>query len=284
MNKIAILSDSSISIQKNDNLNNHVTLIPLTIIHNNTQYMDQVNLSSEQVNDFLRNKQLLQTSQPSIGSVINILEPMMEESYDHIYIVSLSSYLSGTFNSINQAINHLEMKNVTLIDTMSVAGPPHYIATSIMKMHQEGKTHEQIMEAVNSSLNDTTSFVYPETLEQLKRSGRISNGAATLASLLKIKPILYLENKGKTIEKFGTARTEAKVFETIIGAMKEHNVHPDTHVIYFLENLAIETVDRFKEAISKNLGSFETHVLTLPAVLATHVGIGAVALQWIKKI
>lgn len=284
MKKIAILSDSSISIDKNDPLLNKVTLIPLSIIHNNKQYLDQIDLSSEEVNDFIRKNEMIQTSQPSIGTVVDILEPLVDEHYDNIYIISVSSNLSGTLNSITQGVKHVGLENVTVIDTYSVAGISHHVAEIIIRMNESGASHEEIMNAINTSLDDTASFVYPETLEQLKRGGRISKGAATLASLLKIKPILFLENKGLTIEKYGTARTETKVFEKIIEEMIKQNIKPETHAIYYLENLAMDKVDTLDAMLSNSIGKFESKVLTLPAVLVTHIGIGGIALQWIRKV
>lgn len=283
MKKIAILSDSSISIDKNDPLYNKIGLIPLSIIHNNIQYLDQVDLSSDQVNDFIRNNETIQTSQPSIGKVVEILEPLAKENYDNIYIIAVSGNLSGTVNSITQGVNHLDLKNVTIIDTYSVAGPAYYVAELIINMNQDGYSHEEIMNAINYSLNDTVSFVYPESLEQLKRGGRISKSAATLASLLKIKPLLWLETKGPTIEKYGTARTETKVYEKIVDEMIKQNIKPESHVLYYLENLAMDKVKLLDSLVNQAIGKFEFKTLTLPAVLVTHIGIGGVVLQWVRK-
>lgn len=284
MQNIKILSDSSISIDKNDPLYNQVTLIPLSIIHNNNQYLDQIDLSSEDVNNLIRDNQMIQTSQPSIGKAIEVLEDIEPKNYDHIYIVSVSSKLSGTINSITQAVEHLGLNNVSIIDTMSVAGPAYFVAKTINEMNKQGKSNAEILHAVNKSLEDTTSFVYPETLEQLKRGGRISKGAATLASLLKIKPILVLENKGETIEKFATARTESKVYDKMVEELVKNNIKPETHELYYLENVAKDKVETLDNLITDNIGKFESKTLTLPAVLVTHIGIGGVALQWIRKV
>lgn len=284
MKNIKILSDSSISIDKNDPLYNQVTLIPLSIIHNNKQYLDQIDLSSDDVNNLINDNQMIQTSQPSIGKAIEVLESIKPENYDHIYIITVSSKLSGTINSITQAVDHLGLSNVTIIDTMSVAGPAYFVAKTIYEMSNEGKSNVEIIQAINKSLDDTTSFVYPETLEQLKRGGRISKGAATLASLLKIKPILVLENKGVTIEKFATARTESKVYEKMVEEMVKNNIKPETHELYYLENLAKDKVEVLDGLIADTIGKFESKTLTLPAVLVTHIGIGGIALQWIRKV
>ncbi|WP_414838400.1 DegV family protein [Erysipelothrix piscisicarius] len=64
----------------------------------------------------------------------------------------------------------------------------------------------------------------------------MSKHAATLASLLKVKPLLYLENHGLTIEKFGTARTETKIFELLINHMKEQGITPEAYDFYYLHN------------------------------------------------
>ena len=284
MKNIKILSDSSISIDKNDPLYKHVTLIPLSIIHNNNQYLDQIDLSSEDVNRLIRDNQMIQTSQPSIGKVVEILEEVKNENYDHIYIITVSSKLSGTINSITQAVDLLNLENVSIVDTMSVAGPAYFVAKTIYDLNNQGKSSEEILNAVQASLDDTTSYVYPETLEQLKRGGRISKGAATLASLLKIKPILVLENKGVTIEKFATARTESKVYEKMVEEMVKHNIKPETHELFYLENVAKDKVATLDKLISDTIGKFESKTLTLPAVLVTHIGIGGIALQWIHKV
>ena len=283
MKKIAIITDSSASISNDSSLKNIVSVVPLTIIHGGNEYLDQVTINSNDVNNLLRDKQQLQTSQPSVGSVIETLETLKKENYDHIYAITISGNLSGTLNSFNQAIQQLEMDNVTLIDSFSVAGPPQHIAEMIHSFNLNGKTHQEIMTEVERIVDHSVSFLYPETLDQLKRSGRISKAAATLASLLKIKPILYLEPRAKTIEKFGTARTETKVYDMIIEQLKTQNITPERYDLYYLENEATDKVNALNSRINEEVGVFKSEVLSLPAVLATHVGLGTMGVQWVPK-
>lgn len=283
MKKIAIITDSSSSISSDSSLKHIVEVVPLNIIHGGKEYLDQVNITSADVNNLLRDKQLLQTSQPSVGGVIEVLEKLKAQAFDHIYAITISGNLSGTLNSFNQAIQQLDMDNVTLIDSFSVAGPAQHIAAMIYQFNQDGKSHEHIMAEVDNIVDNTISFLYPETLDQLKRSGRISKAAATLASLLKIKPILYLEHRAKTIEKFGTARTETKVYDLIIEQLKSQNITADRYNLYYLENEAKDKVNALNDRINEEVGVFKFEVLSLPAVLATHVGLGTMAVQWVPK-
>lgn len=283
MQNILIITDSSVNFNSDFVNNNPVTVVPLTIIHNNEEYLDQINLNYDQVNDLLRKKTKLQTSQPNLGRLISLFEEIKEKNYDHVYVVSLSSNLSGTLSSFNKAIEETGLNNVTLIDSYSIGGINQHIIKTVLNLNANDASHSAIMEAVNSIIDNTTSYVYPETLEQLKVSGRISKSAATMASLLKIKPILKLENKGVTIEKFATARTDSKVVETVIEDLDKLGFNPKHHCIYMLENEAQKAVDLFSNALENHYTGVDIHVIKLPAVVAVHGGIGTLCLQWCPK-
>ena len=150
-------------------------------------------------------------------------------------------------------------------------------------MNEEGQSIQDIETKINDMANQTESLVLPKDLKQLKASGRISTAAATMASLLRIKPILKLETKAETIDKFATARTEAKAFELMIDDLALHNVHPDTHYVDYLHCEEHEILGRFIQALEERLGNFDSHIADLPSSLATHAGIGTIAVQWVKK-
>ncbi|QIK69103.1 DegV family protein [Erysipelothrix sp. HDW6C] len=284
MKNIAIVCDSSVALTKEEAHDLNITVAPLTLIYNNKEYLDQIDMTFDDVNELLLQKTHLQTSQPNVGVIINILEELKTKGFDHIYVLSLSSALSGTHSAFHHAIQEVGLDSVTLIDSMSIAGPVQQCAKLIHKLNAEDKSIAEITRAIEELLKHTVSFVYPQTLDQLKISGRISKGAATLASLLKVKPLLYLENGGQTIEKFGTARTEAKVFDMMVAEFKKHDITPDAFDVYYLDSQGEEIADRFNAYLSESIGTFTTSNSKLPAVVAAHAGIGTIAVQWIPKI
>ncbi|WP_159634745.1 DegV family protein [Erysipelothrix anatis] len=283
MKNYAIVCDTSVSLTPEQAAAMNVTITPLTLIHNNKEYLDQVEMGYDAVNDLLRNKEHLQTSQPNLGLLITTFETLKAQNYDHIFVLALTSSLSGTYNSMNQAIQEVGLDNVSLVDTRSLAGAVQHLVRFVNEQAAVNSSVEAILSGIDAMIPKITSFVYPQTLDQLKISGRISKSAATLASLLKVKPILYLKSDLDTIEKFGTARTETKVFDIIIKAMRDDNVTPKTHVIYYLDNEGEEIVARANTAITEALGTFETHASKLPAVVAAHAGLGTIAIQWAPK-
>lgn len=279
MYNLAIICDSSAMISPLDNGKSHIYSAPLTLIHNNIEYLDQVTINQETINSILEKNEVISTSQPNLGTIIEILETVKSKQYDHVFVLPISSHLSGTHSAFNQSLAEVSMDNVTIIDSYTVGGPVRAAVSLIENLNQEGKSIQEIIARVENHFNNTESYLLPRTLDQLKAGGRISKTAAAMASLLKIKALLKLENKGVTIEKFDTARTETKIIDIIIEDLIKNNITPKTHTLHLLHSEALDTVENIQAAITTKLGAFEFNIMTLPPALATHAGLGAVTIQ-----
>lgn len=284
MRKIAIVTDSSVSFNEEQLKETGTVTVPLTIIHDGTEYLDEITITKEEVNDLLRDNAVLTTSQPNLGLMIEAFEKIKEEKYDYVFVVPLTHHLSGTHRTFLQALEEVQLDNVTIFESETLIGVIQHAIFLIKKLNDEGKSIEEIEASVNDLFKKNESYVIPETLKQLKASGRISKGAATMASLLKIKPILKLENGGTTIDKFATARTDAKAYAIIIEDMIKHGVTPETHELYYAHSEGLHTVEKFHKAVKESIGDIDYSVSVLPAVLATHAGLGTVAIQYVPKL
>lgn len=284
MKNIAIVSDSSVSLTEKQIKDLGVYIAPLSIIYDNEEYLDQVNITQEKVTQLLNDGVLLGTSQPNLGVIIKLLEKVKAKNYDHVFILSISSALSGTLSSFQSGIEDVGLENYSLIDTMTLCGPVQESVKVILKMNQEGKKPNEIEDYLNNEFfKNTATYVYPQTLEQLKRSGRISKGAGLLASVLRVKPILKLNNHGETIEKFKTTRTEQKVLGELVKDLKHNKVNPEDHVIYLAHLEREDILEELQGKFTEEIGDFEYFVANLPAAIATHAGVGTIAIQWAKK-
>lgn len=284
MKKIAIICDSSVSFTQAEIEAFEVYIAPLTIIHNNTVFIDQVTITENEVNDLLRNHEIVKTSQPNLGTIYELFESVVKKDYDHIFALSIGTALSGTYGSMEMVKQDLNISNMTVINTHSITGPVQQAVHAIRKMNQDGYTIEQIEVYLDHFFSHQVSYIYPQTLDQVIASGRVSKTAAKVASLLKIKPILYLENKGESIEKLGVARSERRIFMLLVNDLVRHNVMPETHDIYLLHSEGLDTLKRFQAFLIEAIGPFTIKVVHLPAAVATHAGIGTLALQWCYKI
>ena len=284
MKKLAIVCDSSVALTEKQIKEFNIYIAPLTIVYNNKEYSDQVNITKEEVVELIRKNVPLKTSQPNLGVIIELLQKIKERDYDHIFILSLTSKLSGTYSSFQSGINEIGLGNVSLIDTQTLAGPVQESIKAIHKLNEENKDVFEIENYLNNVFfKDTASYVYPKSLEQLKQGGRISKTAAMMASMLKIKVLLKLDNHGDTIDKFKTARTEAKIVDEIIKDLILNNVNPEEHVIYLPHLEAQHLIPILSEAIKTKLGDIEIIVSELPAALSCHAGVETIAVQWSKS-
>lgn len=280
MKKIAIVCDSSLSFTPEQVKETGVFIAPITLIYQEKEYVDQVTITNDEVAKLLTNNAVITTSQPNLGTVIHLFEDLKEQNFDHIIALPLTRHLSGTHSVIVQGAREAGVENITIVDTLTLVGPIQQAVRTIIKLNKEGKDIPEILEGLQNIFDNTESYLIPRSLKQLKASGRISPAAATMASLLKIKPVLKIFNKAETIEKFDTARTDAKSYDIVIKDLIKHGVTPKTHQLYFLEADAIKEVKAFREALENSLGTFTYHISKLPSSLVTHAGLGTIAIQY----
>lgn len=284
MRKIAIVVDSTALLSETLKEHPDVYMAPLSVIVNEQEYQDLIDLKEEDWISFLKEDATMTTSQPHTQVVVDILNEIKKKDYDFTYILSITSELSGTLNSFSIGIEMTDFTHYELIDTFTIAGPVGYMADAILEMNQQGVGHNDIMIALQDSLNNNGSIISPETLNRLVKSGRMSKTSGMLGSLLKLKPILYFEHHMKAIEKLEVVRSERKVLSTFIEYLEKRGVNAEDYIIYFLNVDADERTDALTVKIDEAFPGIEKRYNMLPGVIATHVGIGTLALQYVKKV
>ena len=284
MRKIAIVVDSTALLSETLKEHPDVYMAPLSVIVNEQEYQDLIDLKEEDWISFLKEDATMTTSQPHTQVVVDILNEIKKKDYDFTYILSITSELSGTLNSFSIGIEMTDFTHYELIDTFTIAGPVGYMADAILEMNQQGVGHNDIMIALQDSLNNNGSIISPETLNRLVKSGRMSKTSGMLGSLLKLKPILYFEHHMKAIEKLEVVRSERKVLSTFIEHLEKRGGNADDYIIYFLNVDADERTDALTVKIDEAFPGIEKRYNMLPGVIATHVGIGTLGLQYVKKV
>ena len=283
MKKYLIVADSTSALDIETAQKHGIVLVPLSVVIDGKQYKDHYEIGYEQLYDELRAGKVATTSQPSVGYIEDLMEQWKKENYDAIIVICCSSGLSGTYQSFHIAKEHMQMDNVHLIDSRSVGAPLYDMAIVAKQMADAGEEEVKILEKIVSKCENTFSFLYPESLDQLKKGGRISPVAAGMASLLKIKPLLYLANNGAVVDKFMMGRTENKIFQAAINQFLDDHVSVQTHKLYIMHADNMEAALRFVAFAQDKLGPIEYEILNLPAVLTCHGGMGCIAMQTTLK-
>ena len=195
MQKIALITDSACDLDLNTLKENNINLLPLRIIYSNGDYRDRLDISPQEVYDNLE-KEVPKTSLPSAQETEETLNKLEEEGYTHVICISISSGLSGSFNAIRLALEDHPKLTSIVYDSKILAYPQGEIVLEVAKLIKEGKSFEEIVKEIPEIRKRVIGYFTINTLEYLKKGGRIGRLAGTVGELLNLKPIITTDEDG----------------------------------------------------------------------------------------
>ncbi|WP_195516759.1 DegV family protein [Paraclostridium bifermentans] len=195
MQKIALITDSACDLDLNTLKENNINLLPLRIIYSNGDYRDRIDISPQEVYDNLE-KEVPKTSLPSAQETEDILNKLEQEGYTHVICISISSGLSGSFNALRLALDDHPKLTSFVYDSKILAYPQGEIVLEVAKLIKEGKSYEEIIKEIPEIRKRVIGYFTINTLEYLKKGGRIGRLAGTVGELLNLKPIITTDEDG----------------------------------------------------------------------------------------
>lgn len=284
MEKYLIVTDTTSAMNKEIAAAHGIELISLSVIVDGQEYKDQVDISTEQLYDYLKDGKTPSTSQPNTGYLIEKMEAWQKENYEAIIVVTCSADLSGTNNDFHLAKDTVGLDNVYIYDSRQVGAPVMDMAIRAKQLADEGKDVDEIFKVLEEKTKHSFSFLYPDNFDQLSRSGRLSPMAARMASMLKIKALLCLDEQGKSVDKYSMSRTEVKVLKAITDKFHELGVNAEKYKIYISHADNIVFAKKAKLLLQTTFHGIEVEINNLPAVLTCHGGLACCALHSTYKI
>lgn len=284
MEKYLIVTDTTSAMNKESAAAHGIELISLSVIVDGQEYKDQVDISTEQLYDYLKDGKTPSTSQPNTGYLIEKMEAWQKENYEAIIVVTCSADLSGTNNGFHLAKDTVGLDNVYIYDSRQVGAPVMDMAIRAKQLADEGKDVDEIFKVLEEKTKHSFSFLYPDNFDQLSRSGRLSPMAARMASMLKIKALLCLDEQGKSVDKYSMSRTEVKVLKAITDKFHELGVNAEKYKIYISHADNIVFAKKAKLLLQTTFHGIEVEINNLPAVLTCHGGLACCALHSTYKI
>lgn len=275
---VKIISDTSTLYSIEQGKKEGIEIIPLQITVAQKTYLEYEEIKPSQLIEFINEGNLPTSSQPSIGSVLEIYEQNKKES---ILNISMADGLSGTYQSACMAKDQSD-GDITVINSKTLCGPHRYLVNKANALAKEGKSVQEIIDILQPSIDHTVSYLIPQDFEFLRRGGRCSKVAASLGGLLKLVIVMTQSDDGKVLEKHAVARTYKKALANICDGLKEKGVNED----YILsichatdEKQVKETYDYLKNVFPNN----EIEIHELSCAFITQGGPGCLAIQAILK-
>lgn len=214
--KTAILTDTNSGITVEEGRKSGIYVLSMPVIIEEESYLEGVDITNEKLYNAMMEDKDVSTSQPSPGDMIAMWDAVFADGYDEIVYIPMSSGLSGTCYSAMQLAAEYN-PNVLVVDN-------HRISVTLMEsvfdakyLAEEGKNAREIKEYLEANAYQASIYVTVHSLKYLKKSGRITLAAASIANILGIKPVLSIQ--GEKLDLFakvrGIRQSESKMIEVL---------------------------------------------------------------------
>lgn len=278
---IKIITDSACDLTTNYIKNNNIGLLSLILNLNGQAIKDDLGetLSYKDFYNKMREGATPTTSQ------INAHE--FEEEFikyikngDSIIYISLSSNLSGTFNSANIAKNNLMDEypnaNIYLVDSLSVSVGQGLLVAKACEMRDSGIGAEEIVNWLEENKRKVIHSILIDDLNHLKRGGRISGATAAIGGLLNIKPTLFLDDEGKLIQG-EKIKGKKKALRFLVNEVREKAVDTENEILYICHGDCLEEAETLRDMILEEVKFKNVIINYVGNVVGAHAGPGVLA-------
>ncbi|GKQ37198.1 DegV family protein [Streptomyces sp. A012304] len=268
---VAIVTDSTAYLPQGTMERHGITAVPLTVVLGGQALEEGTEISTRSLAQALQKRRSVTTSRPSPQLFAETYRKVAASGATGIVSLHLSAELSGTYDAAVLAAREAPVP-VRVVDTGMIAMALGFCALAAAEVAETGGTVDEAVTAAEKRASGTTAYFYVDTLDYLRRGGRIGAAQALLGSALAVKPLLQLdEGRIEPLEKVRTAsKAIARLEELVADRAGTAPVDIAVHHLAAPER-ASALADRLRERVP---GLSELHVSEVGAVIGAHTGPG----------
>ena len=279
--KIAIATDtnSGITAMEGEKLGFFVLAMPVNL--EETIHYEGIDITSEQLYDAMRQHRDVSTSQPSPGQLMELWDGILAKGYDEIVYIPMSSGLSGSCQSAALFAQDYDSR-VQVVDNHRISVTQKESVISALRLVEQGYDAGQIRDFLEKHAYDASIYITVDSMEYLKKGGRVTPAAATLATVLNLKPVLTIQ--GDKLDAFAKVRgmklAESKMIEAIHQDRAERFKDvPESRLLIetagTLENG--ELAEHWRQQVQAEFPFAKVSYANLPCSIACHLGMNSIA-------
>lgn len=284
MSKIAILADSSCDFTPKRAQKAGFSVVPLQVtFEDGSVYRDGIDLTSEEFfKKLAASKKLPKTSQPTIETWMDAMKQFAD--YDDIIVITVSGKVSGSLSGASMARRMLREEenfrpNIHLIDSMTASGAVAGFALEAVRMVREGCRAQEILNRLLYLQNHLAVYFIFDSLEYLRKGGRIGKATALAGKVMGIKPLLtFFEGEPKNVDKVRGVQAGCK--KLVQGFLQRT---ADLHHVMVISSCAPERVEMITRMLQTHISDIAITYVEIGAVIGTYVGPGGIALVYEEK-
>jgi DegV family protein with EDD domain len=278
MPPIQIVTDSTCDLPSETIRQYGITVLPLNIHIRDQAYLDGVDLSRE---EFYRQLPTLnpfpKTASPSPAVFLRLFERLADEGAQAILSIHISESLSATVNEARIAAGQFSRIPVTVLDSTQLSLGTGFLVEKAAQLAEAGHSLEEIVSALKEQMQRSYVFASLQTLEYLRRSGRMHSAVAHIGEFFKIKPILFM-NQGKPV--VHRARTQKNATAQLLNLLEQYAPFERLAIVH----AGIEAeAQALRESVRAYWPENDVPVVQITPVLGAHLGIGALGFACISR-
>ena len=277
---IRLVVDSTFDFSSEFISSHNVDVVPLSVQFGAQSYREKIDLTTEQFYQKMAAcSELPKTSQPAPQLWLELFEKA-QETKDQLIVMTLSSGLSGTYQSACMAANLCAGIDIEIIDTKNVTIGAQIQALEVLRMIESGLSFKEVVSKARENVSKVRMIALINTLENLIKGGRLSKVEGAVGSLIAIKPFISVDDEGKLVT-LSKSRGLRKGISTMVETMKNDDVDSSKPMVcgYTYQDETLNQFlsacddDRFVPELTSNIG----------AVVGTHSGANACAAAYFVK-
>lgn len=287
MQKIAVMTDSNCGILPEKSKEMGITIVPMPLIINGKTYFEGVDITAEEFYQMQESGVDITSSLPSPASVMDLWEELLKTHEEVVYI----PMSSGLSNSCASAIMLSEEYDgrVHVVDNHRISITQMQAVLDAIKMAEDGMTGAEIKEQLEKEALDASIYIAVDTLEYLKKGGRVTAAGAAIGSVLNIKPVLTID--GDKLDAFAKVRGMKSAFRTMCKALQKDldgklkELHESGELVLGIANTKLpeEELAQWKSEFQKAFPGEEILYGTLNLSIGCHTGPGAVGIGAMRR-
>ena len=282
---VAIVTDTTAYLPRDVVEANQITLVSLYINWGGERTEREADITDLDafMEELRSGEHLPTTSQPSVGDFMSAYEPLLADGGD-VVSIHISGGISGTVEAARQAAEALERdgkggERIHVMDSATAAGGLGIVVLGAARRAAQGGDRQEVAAAAEETRDALKMWFAVDTLEFLKRGGRIGGAAAFIGTTLRIKPILTLEAEITPVER---VRTSKRAFERMVDyARQRKESGADGWVVQHIQ--AAEQAERLVDACREVYGCEPAFVSEIGPVLAAHTGPGLLGVGGVPR-
>jgi uncharacterized protein len=279
---IALVTDSVCDLPANLIDKYQIHVVPLNILVGSEQYFDGLTINNERIYEFMERRGSYPTTAQPGPAVFRKLYSYLSTYYESIIAIHVAGKLSGTYGASKLEAERLTGKKISVIDSRQDSGAQALVVLRAAEMIAAGKSHDEVVAAVEGFIPKARIFVSVPTLKYMVKGGRVSPLKGAIASLLNLKPIVSLDADGGSLlygKAFSTERNLQKILDLVLDFIGNDGlrcyalVHADM----------LEEAKEFGRRLESLTGRKPLFIQEISPIIALHAGKGTMAVVLMKE-